>query len=83
MDGAPSDIVLAVENNKKEPLKNAKIIARCEGMGKRKTKTNDSGYYELNNLEDGLWRVTVKVKDYEDVESTVEITGGGEYEKNF
>jgi hypothetical protein len=72
-----------MEPGKRAPLKNAKIIAVCKGEGKRRTETNHEGYYEIDELGDGTWTVTVKAKGYEHVASTVEISGGGVYELNF
>ncbi|MFH1487475.1 MAG: polymer-forming cytoskeletal protein [Pseudomonadota bacterium] len=82
-DGPIHDVLAALPDKKKEPLKKAAIIAVCNGKGKRKTVTDASGHYEFADLEDGLWKLTVKAKGYEAIESEVEISGGGVYEKNF
>jgi len=71
------------EKEKGEPLKNAMVSAVCKGVGKRKTKTDDSGCYELTDLEDGEWNLKVKAKEYKKEKSTVKIFGGGVYEINF
>ena len=65
------------------PIKNAKITAVCKGVGKKKTKTDNSGYYEFNGLADGVWMLKIKAKGFEMEEAKVEIVGGGEYEENF
>ena len=47
------DIVSAVEEGKNVgPLPDASISAECIGIGKRKTTTDDSGYYKLADLEE-------------------------------
>jgi len=54
--GSIHDIIIAKEERKTgEPIKKAKVYAKCRGIGKKSTKTDDSGYYEFNNLEDGQW----------------------------
>ncbi|MFC1531822.1 polymer-forming cytoskeletal protein [Thermodesulfobacteriota bacterium] len=78
------DIFTAKENTKKgEPIKDAKIFAECKGVGKRKTKTDSFGRYELAGLEDGKWDLKLKAKGYDEIKAIVEISGGGEYEQNF
>jgi len=59
------------------------VSAKCKGIGKRKAKTNDSGYYKLDDLEDGAWKLMVKVKNYKEKKATIVISGGGEHEINF
>lgn len=71
------------QDAKKVPIKDAKVFAKCKGIGKRQTKTDSSGYYRLTDLEDGKWKVSVKAKGYEKVEATVRINGGGIHEQNF
>ena len=44
---------------------------------------DDSGYYKLDDLEDGVWKLMVKAKGYEEKEATIVISGGGEHEINF
>ena len=66
-----------------KPIMNAKITAVCKGAEKKKTKTNDSGYYEFTELKDGLWALKLKAKGYDAQEAKVEIIRGGEYEENF
>lgn len=82
--GSIHDIIIAKEERRAgEPLRKAKVYAKCKGIGKKSTKTDDSGYYEFNNLEDGQWELRVKAKGYEPVKATVEIKGGGIYQQNF
>jgi len=81
--GSFNDILIAKEKKTRVPVKNAKVSAACPGAGKRKTKTDVSGYYELSDLEDGVWKLKVKAKGYEVVEATVIVSGGGVYEENF
>ena len=82
--GSIHDIITAIENNKTaEPIKDAKVSAMCKGFSKKNTRTDDSGYYELTDLEDGIWKLNVETKGYEVVEATIEISGGGVYEQNF
>jgi hypothetical protein len=66
-----------------EPIKDAKVSAKCKGFAEKNTRTDDSGYYELTDLEDGRWKLKVKTKGLELVKGTVEISGGGVYEQNF
>lgn len=83
-DGFMDDIIGSRGKSKRgKPIKNAKIFAVCKGVGKRKTRTNSSGYYEFTDLEDGVWTLTIKAKGYEVQEAKVKIIGGGEYEENF
>ncbi len=82
--GSIHDIIIAKEEKRTgEPIKNAKVYAKCRGIGKKSTKTDDSGYYEFNNLKDGQWELKLKAKGYETVKATVEISGGGIYQQNF
>lgn len=83
-DGAMDDLITARETNPRGmPVKNAKVTAVCKGAGKEKTRTDDSGYYELTGLQDGVWSLKIKARGYEEQEATVKIEGGGEYEENF
>ena len=66
-----------------KPIEGAVVKAKCKSAGKRKTKTGVSGYYELNGLEDGVWKLENKAKRYEKVKAMVIVTGGGRYEQNF
>ena len=80
----PGDIFSATESSELGiPIKRARIIAICKGHSKRNTKTDESGYYRLTDMEDGSWKVKVKAKGYEDGEAIVEIIAGGEYEQDF
>ena len=82
--GSMNDIISAKEEKPKgEPVRNAKVTAVCKGVGKKKTSTNDSGYYEFTGLEDGVWMLRIKARGFEMQEAVVEIIGGGEYEENF
>ena len=82
--GSIHDIIIAKEERRTgEPIKNAKVYAKCKGIDKKSTKTDDSGYYEFNNLQDGQWELKVKAKGYKTVKATVEISGGGIYQQNF
>lgn len=71
------------EDPGKVPIKDAKVLAKCKGLGKRQAKTDSSGYYRLTHLEDGKWKLKVKAKGYEKAEATVRVNGGGVYELNF
>ena len=82
--GSIHDIIIAKEERRTgEPIKKAKVYAKCKGIGKKSTKTDDSGYYEFINLEDGQWELKLKAKGYETVKAIVEISGGGIYQQNF
>ncbi|MBW2063892.1 MAG: polymer-forming cytoskeletal protein [Deltaproteobacteria bacterium] len=67
----------------KVPLEDAEVLARCEGIGERHTKTDSSGYYRLTDLEDGQWVLGVRAKGYEKMEAIIRIDGGGVYEHDF
>ena len=82
--GPIHDILTARENkNTAEPIKGAKVSAKCKGFAEKNTGTDDSGYYELTDLEDGRWKLKVEAKGYEAVKATVEISSGGVYEQDF
>jgi cytoskeletal protein CcmA (bactofilin family) len=82
--GTTHDIATAIEEEKRsEPLRSAEISAKCKGVGKKRTKTDGSGFYELTDLEDGKWELRVKSKGHKDIAATVEVSGGGVYEKNL
>ena len=66
-----------------EPVRGAKVCARCKGFGERKTRTDDFGFYELSDLGDGRWRLKVEAKGHEAVKATIEISGGGAYTQDF
>jgi cytoskeletal protein CcmA (bactofilin family) len=66
-----------------KPIKEARVSARCKGFAEKNTSTDDSGYYELNDLEDGRWRVKIEAEGHKAVRATVEISGGGVYEQDF
>jgi len=71
------------EDSGKVPIRDAKVLAKCKGSGKRQAKTDSSGYYRLTDLGDGKWKLKVKAKGYEKAEATVRVNGGGVYELNF
>jgi len=77
--------ILTARENKDtaEPIKGAKVSAKCKGFAEKNTRTDDSGYYELTDLEEGRWKLKVEAKGYEAVKATVEISGGGVYEQDF
>lgn len=63
------------------PIKNATV--NCNGVGKRKTETNASGFYELGNLRDGTCELKIKAKGYKKERAEVEILGERRYEQNL
>jgi cytoskeletal protein CcmA (bactofilin family) len=78
------DFITAKEDKKTaEPIKEATVSAKCKGFAEKNTRTDDSGYYELTDLEDGRWKLKVDANGYEVVKATVEISSGGMYEQNF
>lgn len=66
-----------------QPIEGAEVKGKCKGVGKRKTRTDDSGCYELTGLEDGEWKVEMKARGYEKVTNRVVVFGGGRYEQNY
>ena len=78
------DSVTAGKDEKKgAPIKDAILSAKCKGFADKNTMTNDSGYYELTDLEDGKWNLEVRAKGHKAVKATVEISGGSVHEQNF
>ena len=71
------------DKNTAEPIKGAKVSPKCKGLAEKNTSTDDSGYYELTDLEEGRWKLKVEAKGYEAVKASVEISGGGVYEQDF
>ena len=63
------------------PIKNAAV--KGAGGKKNDTRTNASGYYELVNLKDGIWKLTVKSKGYKTGKAQVEISDGGTFKQDF
>ena len=72
-----------VDEKPAEPVKDSKVSARCRGFTAKSTRTNDSGFYELTDFEDGRWRLKVEANGYEAIKATVEVSGGGLYTQNF
>jgi cytoskeletal protein CcmA (bactofilin family) len=69
--------------NAAEPIKGGKISAKCKGFAEKNTTTDDAGYYELTDLEDGIWKLKIESEAYKAAKATVEISGGGVYEQNI
>ena len=63
------------------PIRNAEI--KCQGVGKKKTKTNASGYYEVINLEDGKWFIKIAEKGFKKFAAEVEISEGETHQQNI
>lgn len=83
-NGFVNEIIEARGKDRKGlPVKNATVTVVCKGLGKKKTRTDNSGYYEFTGLADGVWTIKMKAKGYEAEEAKVEISSGGEYEENF
>ena len=76
-------VTAANAGEKGTPIKDAIISAKCKGFADKNTMTNDSGYYELTDLEDGKWNLVVRAKGHKAAKATVEISGGSVYEQNF
>lgn len=74
-------IVADTDNGK--PIEGADVKGKCKGVGKRKAKTDATGYYELTGLEDGEWKIEMKAKGYEKISNNVVVFGGGRYEQNY
>lgn len=72
-----------IDEKPAEPVKDAKVSAKCRGFAAKSTRTDDSGFYELTDLEDGKWRLKVEAKGCETIKSTVEVSGGALYTQNF
>ena len=66
-----------------EPIRGAKVSARCKSSGEKATSTDDLGFYELSDLGDGRWKLKVEAKGYEAAKATIEISGGGAYKQDF
>lgn len=63
------------------PVRNVEI--KCQGLGKKKTKTNASGYYEVINLEDGKWLIKIAEKGFKKYTAEVNISEGETYQQNI
>ena len=74
---------IAIDKGKGKPIKTAEVKAECKGIGKKNTKTNASGYYELNGLKDGKWKLKINTNVCKKSGAAIEISGGGRYEQNF
>ena len=84
--GGPPPSVTAIhgiitDQSTGKPINNA--IVKGVGVEKNNTRTNASGYFELVNLKDGIWKLTVKAKGYKRGKAQVEISNGGTYEQNI
>jgi cytoskeletal protein CcmA (bactofilin family) len=80
----PHDTAHAGEHEKPaEPIKDAKVSAKCKGSATKSTRTDDSGFYELADLDDGKWKLKVEANGYDEIKATVEVSGGGVYTQNF
>ncbi len=84
--GAPPPSLTAIygiitDQNTGKPIKNANI--KCKGLVNKSTKTNSSGYYELINLSDGMWKLKITGKGYKTANAKVEISGEGTYVQDF
>jgi len=66
-----------------EPVRDAKVSAKCRGFSAKSTRTDDSGFYELTDLEDGKWKLSVEANGSEALKAIVEISGAGTYTQNF
>ncbi len=64
-----SGIIIDAESNK--PIINAEVYDRNSSQ---LTKTNDKGYFRLNNLEQGRHQVVVMSLEYQTLEQEVELT---------
>jgi cytoskeletal protein CcmA (bactofilin family) len=71
---------IVTDQNTDRPIKNAEI--KCEGLSKKITLTNASGYYELINLQEGHWKMMIKAKGYKKGKFKIEISAKGTYEEN-
>jgi len=72
---------IVIDQKTGSPVKDAKV--ECKGIGKKSTKTNASGYYELTDLQDGNWKLKIEAEGYKKGKTQVEISGGQAYEQNF
>jgi len=72
---------IVTDQNTGDPIRDAKV--KYKGVGKRNTKTNNSGYYELVNLKDGKCRLIVKAKGYKKGSAKGEISGEETSKRDF
>ncbi len=81
----PYEEIITTRDRKErsEPIKNARVTAKCRGERKRTTRTDASGRYEFTGLKDGIWELKVKAKGYDEIQAVVDISGGGEYIQDF
>ncbi len=74
---------VVIDTDSGDPIRGAVVRAWCKGLGKKKTKTDEAGYYELSGLENGVWELENKSRGYEKLKARVEIKKGGRHEYNF
>jgi cytoskeletal protein CcmA (bactofilin family) len=82
-DAAHEPITAGEDEKQVGPIKEAKVSAKCRGFAEKNTSTDDSGFYELTDLEDGMWKLKVEADDHEVIKATVEVSGGGIYTQDF
>jgi len=67
--------------NTGKPIKNARVSGK--GIGKSRTETNASGYYELIHLKDAKWKMIVEADGYRKGKAEVIVSGMGTYQQDF
>jgi len=78
-----SDFFSSEEDNPAEPITGARISAQCNGVAPKNAITDDAGFYELTDLENGTWNLLLEAHGYKPINGEVEVRGGGTYSQNF
>ncbi|MBM4056296.1 MAG: M6 family metalloprotease domain-containing protein [Planctomycetes bacterium] len=65
-----------VYDSDKEPVEKAKV--KCRGESRINDETDEDGYFEFGNLQEGIYKITVKKKGYKRHKETLAIEEGDE-----
>ena len=72
-----------VKNPDQEPIENAFVVVDREGGSQETTNTNETGYYEFQNLDSGVYTISAIYSGYEDariVDATIIARQWNEYD---
>lgn len=66
-----------------QPIKKAKIKGRRKGGGRKKVKADVDGFYELTDLVEGTWKLTVTKKRYRKGRAKIKISDAEPHQQDF
>jgi len=78
-----SDVSSSEKDNSPNPIQGAKISAQCNGLTSKNAITDDTGFYELTDLEDGTWNLLLEAHGYNPIHAELVVRGGGTYTQHF